>query len=161
MSKIDYRRIRQLIDLAEEKDLAEFALEIPEFKLHVVRNVSARNPLPNTGYASDAMATGGEDELLLPGSTQGEIERSRPYGRNIVTVSAPIVGTFFSSPSPDTAPYVQEGMAIDKGQVLCIIEAMKLMNEIESEYTGTIVSILVENESSVEYGAPLFLVEID
>ena len=74
-----------------------------------------------------------------------------------VTVTSPIVGTFYRSPSPDADPYVEEGESVKKGQVLCIVEAMKLMNEIESDVTGEIVKILVANGQPVEYGQPLFI----
>jgi len=76
-----------------------------------------------------------------------------------VTVTSPIVGTFYRSPSPDADPYVEEGESVKKGQVLCIVEAMKLMNEIESEVDGRLVKILVENTKSVEYGQALFLID--
>lgn len=79
--------------------------------------------------------------------------------QRLVTVTSPIVGTFYRSSSPETEPFVQTGARIKKGQVLCVIEAMKLMNEIESEVEGVIVRILVENGHSVEYGEPLFLIE--
>jgi acetyl-CoA carboxylase biotin carboxyl carrier protein len=74
-------------------------------------------------------------------------------------VTSPIVGTFYRSPSPDADPYVEEGDKVKKGQVLCIVEAMKLMNEIESEVDGTIVKILAESTKPVEYGQPLFLID--
>ena len=77
----------------------------------------------------------------------------------LVTVEAPMVGTFYRAPSPTADPYVQEGDAVKEGQVLCIIEAMKLMNEIESKVAGRIARILVENGHAVEYGQPLFLVD--
>jgi len=79
--------------------------------------------------------------------------------QKLVTVTSPIVGTFYRSSSPDSDAFVQTGTSVKKGQVLCIIEAMKLMNEIESEVEGVIVRILVENGHSVEYGEPLFLIE--
>jgi acetyl-CoA carboxylase biotin carboxyl carrier protein len=73
-------------------------------------------------------------------------------------VTSPIVGTFYRAPNPDADPYARVSDFVEKGQVLCIVEAMKLMNEIESEYSGTIVKILVENEEPVEYGQPLFTI---
>jgi acetyl-CoA carboxylase biotin carboxyl carrier protein len=76
-----------------------------------------------------------------------------------VTITSPIVGTFYRSPSPDADPYIEEGDSVRKGQVLCIVEAMKLMNEIESEVGGRVVKILVESAKPVEYGQPLFLIE--
>jgi acetyl-CoA carboxylase biotin carboxyl carrier protein len=77
----------------------------------------------------------------------------------LVTITSPIVGTFYRSPSPDADPYVEEGDYVKKGQVLCIVEAMKLMNEIESEADGRIMRILVESTKPVEYGQPLFLID--
>lgn len=79
--------------------------------------------------------------------------------QRLITVTSPIVGTFYRSSSPETEPFVQTGASVKKGQVLCIIEAMKLMNEIESEVDGIVVRMLVENGHSVEYGEPLFLIE--
>ncbi len=79
--------------------------------------------------------------------------------QRLVTLTAPIVGTFYRSPSPDTSPFVDTGAKVKKGQVLCIIEAMKLMNEIESEVDGIVVRSLVENGQPVEYGEPLFMIE--
>lgn len=79
--------------------------------------------------------------------------------QRLITVTSPIVGTFFRASSPESEPFVEVGARVKKGQVLCIIEAMKLMNEIESEADGVVVRILVENSHSVEYGEPLFLIE--
>ncbi|OGK96675.1 MAG: acetyl-CoA carboxylase, biotin carboxyl carrier protein, partial [Candidatus Rokubacteria bacterium RIFCSPHIGHO2_02_FULL_69_13] len=76
-----------------------------------------------------------------------------------VTIEAPMVGTFYRAPSPNAEPYVHEGDVVKEGQILCIIEAMKLMNEIESKVAGRVVRILVENGHGVEYGQPLFLIE--
>ncbi len=90
-----------------------------------------------------------------------EIKKERieePEGK-LITVTSPIVGTFYKSPSPEAKPYVEVGSMVKKGQVLCVIEAMKLMNEIESETDGMIAKILLENGHSVEYGEPLFLIE--
>jgi acetyl-CoA carboxylase biotin carboxyl carrier protein len=82
-----------------------------------------------------------------------------PVPEKLVTITSPIVGTFYRAPSPDADPYVEEGDLVRKGQVLCIVEAMKLMNEIESEVDGRIYKILVESAKPVEYGQPLFLIE--
>lgn len=87
-----------------------------------------------------------------------EIVQTEAEGR-LLTVTSPIVGTFYRSPSPDAEPFVDVGTRVKKGQVLCIIEAMKLMNEIESEVDGVVVRILVENGHPVEYGEPLFLID--
>lgn len=93
-----------------------------------------------------------------------DIQKTQPVPqeeetRRLITVTAPIVGTFYRSPSPDAPPFVEVGTRVKKGQTLCIIEAMKLMNEIESEVDGVVARILVENGQPVEYGEPLFLIE--
>ncbi|MEK6690921.1 MAG: acetyl-CoA carboxylase biotin carboxyl carrier protein [Nitrospirota bacterium] len=84
-----------------------------------------------------------------------------PEKERVITVTSPIVGTFYRSSSPESKPFVEEGDGVKKGQVLCIIEAMKLMNEIEAEVDGKVVKILIENGHPVEYGEPLFLIEPD
>lgn len=86
-------------------------------------------------------------------------ERVEEPERKLITVTSPIVGTFYKSPSPEAKPYVEVGSIVKKGQILCVIEAMKLMNEIESEYDGIVAKILIESGQSVEYGEPLFLIE--
>ncbi|MCS6869029.1 acetyl-CoA carboxylase biotin carboxyl carrier protein, partial [Thermus sp.] len=86
-------------------------------------------------------------------------ERAEEACAGCVEVKAPIVGTFYRAPAPDAPPYVKEGDRVEKGQVLCIIEAMKLMNEIESEVSGVVKKILVQNGEPVEYGQPLFLIQ--
>jgi acetyl-CoA carboxylase biotin carboxyl carrier protein len=92
-------------------------------------------------------------------STPVPEEVVEPVTTKQVTVTSPIVGTFYRAPAPDKPPYVQVGDMVKKGQVLCIIEAMKLMNEIESETSGKIIQILIENGQPVEYGQPLFVIE--
>lgn len=91
--------------------------------------------------------------------TNIEVARGPEDIQRLVTVTSPIVGTFYRSPSPDAPSFVDAGTRVRKGQVICIIEAMKLMNEIESEVEGIVVRALVENGQSVEYGEPLFLIE--
>jgi acetyl-CoA carboxylase biotin carboxyl carrier protein len=81
--------------------------------------------------------------------------------RNLFTVPSPIVGTFYRAPAPESPPFVEVGARVKKGQVLCILEAMKLMNEIESEVDGVVAKILVENAHPVEYGEPLFLIDTE
>lgn len=98
-------------------------------------------------------------ELSKPVITQEKPAEILEETQRLITVTAPIVGTFYRSPSPDAVAFVEAGTKVKKGQVLCIIEAMKLMNEIESDVEGVVVRILVENGHSVEYGEPLFLIE--
>jgi acetyl-CoA carboxylase biotin carboxyl carrier protein len=91
----------------------------------------------------------------------GEPSAVPPISENQRLVTSPMVGTFFRAPSPDASPYVEENTSVRKGQTLCIIEAMKMMNEIEAEVAGRIVTILCENAQAVEYGQPLMVIEIE
>jgi acetyl-CoA carboxylase biotin carboxyl carrier protein len=96
---------------------------------------------------------------VVPTKPELETADSEAAGSNLTEVRSPMVGTFYRSPSPDADPYIEVGQSINVGQTMCIIEAMKLMNEIESEYSGKITKILVENAQPVEYNQPLFLIE--
>ena len=88
-----------------------------------------------------------------------QLSSQPPESSHFLTVTSPIVGTFYRAPSPDADPYVEEGVSVKKGQVLCIVEAMKLMNEIEAETDGKVVKVLVESTTPVEFGQPLFLID--
>jgi acetyl-CoA carboxylase biotin carboxyl carrier protein len=137
--------VRELIALAVEHGLAE--LEVQQGGTHV-RIVRER-------------AGGGSEPALPPRAASGvsaEVEGAA-VPTNLITIEAPMVGTVYRAPQPEAAPFVREGDAIKEGQVLCIIEAMKLMNEIEARVAGRIAKILVENGQPVEYGEPLFLVD--
>jgi len=130
----------QVVDLAMAHDLAELEVESAGLRVRVVRrHASAAAP----GALPQAEA----------------VERAAEAVSGTVTIEAPMVGTFYRATSPEAPPFVGEGDTIKEGQTLCIIEAMKLMNEIESKLSGRIVKILVENAQPVEFGQPLFLVE--
>lgn len=136
--------IRELLKLLKESDVTEFSLESAGMKLTIRKG-------SHPGSAGEAPA---RPEAPLP------VAAAPPAApqEELYTVKAPMVGTFYRAPAPDAPPYVQVGDRVEKGQVLCIIEAMKLMNEIEAEVAGEIVDILVENAQPVEYGQPLFLI---
>ena len=142
--EFSFDEVRQLVELAQTFGLAELEIRRGETRIRIRREVARReapvaSPLPS----------------VAPVPAQ-QLERA---GANLVTIEAPMVGTFYAAPSPGADPYVKEGDTIKEGQILCIIEAMKLMNEIESKVHGRIAKILVENAQPVEYGQPLFLVE--
>ncbi len=137
----------QVVDLAMAHDLAELEVESGGLRVRVVRRHAPAAVAPLAAATPTA----------LP---QAEIaERAAEAVAGTVTIEAPMVGTFYRATNPETAPFVSEGDTIKEGQTLCIIEAMKLMNEIESKLSGRVVKILVENAQPVEFGQPLFLVE--
>jgi acetyl-CoA carboxylase biotin carboxyl carrier protein len=138
---------KQVVDLAMAHDLAELEVESGGLRVRIVRRHAP------AAVAPLAVAT----PTALP---QAEVvERAAEAVAGTVTIEAPMVGTFYRATNPETAPFVSEGDTIKEGQTLCIIEAMKLMNEIESKLSGRVVKILVENAQPVEFGQPLFLVE--
>jgi acetyl-CoA carboxylase biotin carboxyl carrier protein len=138
--------VSELVELAVKHDLAELEVEQGGTRIRVVRERSA-----------PAAAPRGEGTAAAPAAAAPALEA--PNQANLVKIEAPMVGTFYRSPAPDSAPFVQEGDVVKDGQVLCIIEAMKLMNEIEAKVAGRITRVLVENGQPVEFGQPLFLID--
>jgi acetyl-CoA carboxylase biotin carboxyl carrier protein len=142
--------IQSFIDLLKQHNLAELEFEREGFRIRLKRESAAGSPLV---AKPDNMTTG------TPPQADSQAAAISEPANGMVTITSPIVGTFYRSPSPDADPYVEEGDVVKKGQVLCIVEAMKLMNEIESEVVGRVVKILAESTKSVEYGQPLFLID--
>jgi len=143
-SGLPLNEVRQLIDLALARGLSELEVSRGETRIRIRREVA---------HAAAPVAPPPSSVAPSPP------EQAERAGAHLVTVEAPMVGTFYRASSPTADPYVREGDVIKEGQVLCIIEAMKLMNEIESKAAGRISKILVENGQPVEYGQPLFLIE--
>jgi acetyl-CoA carboxylase biotin carboxyl carrier protein len=141
------RQITELVRIMREEDLAE--VEIRRF----FSTIRIRRP-GGEAVAASAPVAAREAATL---AAEAEAEESK----NLVPIKSPMVGTFYRSPAPDADPYVEQNSYIDVGQTVCIVEAMKLMNEIESDVKGRIARILVENAQPVEYGQVLFLVETD
>jgi acetyl-CoA carboxylase biotin carboxyl carrier protein len=140
---------RRLAALLAEMDLAEVEVESADVRVRVQRTVAAVVAAPAAvAVAPVAGAPAAERPLVTDVVSPA-----------LVTVEAPMVGTFYRASSPTADPYVQDGDVVKEGQVLCIIEAMKLMNEIESKVGGRVARILVENGQAVEYGQPLFLID--
>ncbi len=137
--------LKELIGLLKDTDITEVQIEKDGIKVKVKRDKFFGHLEVQQHALPEKKDLRKEEEL----ETEGRL----------LTVTSPIVGTFYRSPSPDAEPFVEIGARVKKGQVLCIIEAMKLMNEIESEIDGVIVRILVENGHPVEYGEPLFMID--
>ena len=142
------KELKALLELMQTYHLAELEIERSGLRVKLRRETGAVPPSPPPAVASSPP---------LPVDAQTTTERR--LTDSFVTIEAPMVGTFYRAPAPEAPPYVKEGDLIKEGQILCIIEAMKLMNEIESKVRGRLVKILVENSHPVEYGQPLFLVE--
>jgi acetyl-CoA carboxylase biotin carboxyl carrier protein len=149
---MDLRKLKKLIDLVQESGIGEIEITEGEEKVRITRQ-SAPGPAMMMAPQMQPMAYGAPGALAPPAAAPAAPE---PTGHQL---KSPMVGTFYRAPSPGSPSFVEIGQAVTKGQTLCIIEAMKLLNEIESDATGTIKAILVENGQPVEYGQPLFLIE--
>lgn len=152
LSGTQTKQIQDLIDLLRRNNLTELELERQGVRIRVRHEVGLKTVTTSVQDAAPALS----QQPLSSGAPAGP---SAEETAGMVTITSPIVGTFYRSPSPDADPYVEEGDYVKKGQVLCIVEAMKLMNEIESETDGRIVKILAESTKAVEYGQALFLVD--
>jgi acetyl-CoA carboxylase biotin carboxyl carrier protein len=145
-------QIQQLADLLKRNHLTELEIERSGMRIRIRHEPPVR---ATTTHTVEAVHT----QSSTPGAAPTAQTRPSAETDGQVTITSPIVGTFYRSPSPDADPYVEEGDYVKKGQVLCIVEAMKLMNEIESEADGRITKILAESTKPVEYGQPLFLID--
>jgi acetyl-CoA carboxylase biotin carboxyl carrier protein len=146
---MDLRKLKKLIDLVEESGISELELTEGEEKVRISRAM-APGAAPVTQYVA-APAPVAAAPAAIPAAVPAEVIEGK-------VVKSPMVGTFYRASSPDAKAFVDVGDNISTGETLCIIEAMKLLNEIESEYTGVIKKIFVENGQPVEYGEPLFLI---
>ena len=143
---MDLEEIRELVMLLENTSLTELKVHTEDFKLTLRKGSRPK------------------ETASIPAPA---IENQKPVGtppaqitpdQDLVSINSPMVGTYYQAPSPDSEPFVKIGDVVSKGQTLCIVEAMKLMNDIKSEYDGTIVEIAAENGQPVEYGQPLFII---
>ena len=155
---MELREIKALLALMQEYGLAELELEDKKRgRLRLVRSPVTLAAIPEQIPAA-APAPRRPLRQVASRASQGAAAPSIKENQRLVT--SPMVGTFYRAASPDAAPYVEEGSAVRKGQTLCIIEAMKMMNEIEAEIAGRVVKILCDNAQAVEYGHPLMVVEV-
>lgn len=160
------KELKQILQALVEHGVNELTLETPDYKLTVRRGGEVQVvAMPQVVAAPPSppvpVAPAPKPEVSAAPEPAPEPAKAPPKEEcaGCVEVRAPIVGTFYRAPAPDAPPYVKEGDRVEKGQVLCIIEAMKLMNEIESEVSGIVKKILVQNGEPVEYGQPLFLIQ--
>jgi len=146
------RQIKELIDLLQGTEVSELEVERGGVRIKIRRDQG----MPAHGQAALQVQAAPMQESLTKLSVP---EAAGKAEDEFIFIRSPIVGTFYRAPAPDAEPYVEVGETVKKGQILCVVEAMKLMNEIESEVDGKIVEILVENARAVEYGEPLFKIE--
>ncbi|MFM7241408.1 MAG: acetyl-CoA carboxylase biotin carboxyl carrier protein [Opitutia bacterium] len=161
---MDLNKIKQVVDLMKKSDLSEFEIQDQEFKLRIKRDVGGRTAAapaqaaPAAAQAPVAAAPVAAPVAAAPApATPAAPAAADP---NVKVITSPMVGTFYATPSPDSPNFVAIGSTVKADTVVCIIEAMKVMNEIQSELSGTIVECLVASGTSVEFGQPLFRVKV-
>lgn len=147
---MDLRKLKTLIDLVSESNVSELEITEAEGKVRIVKGggpVTQSAAVPNIASAPNAQLAPVAPSPAVPPAPTGHV------------IKSPMVGTFYRSASPGAKPFVETGSSVNEGETVCIIEAMKILNEIETDKAGTIVQILCENGQAVEYGQPLFVVE--
>jgi|SRR5215471_16177178 len=160
---MNQKELKELIDFLIERDITEFELERGDVKVRVKRGSNAQGPpvIHHVTAVPSVMppaTSASSPALSIPTSVPAAEAAPAAVEEELHIVKSPIVGTFYESPAPGSPPFVKPGDRVQAGQVLCIIEAMKLMNEIESDVTGEVVKRLVANNQPVEYGQPLFAI---
>ena len=152
---MDIDRVKCVIELMREHDLNEFAIEEPDFKLTLKRGGAAMMMAPQrmAPAMAPAAATAAAPAPAAPAAPAASADDG------LTPIPSPLVGTFYRAGSPDADPFVAVGSRVNKDTVVCIIEAMKVMNEIKAETSGVIKKILVENATAVQFGQPMFLIE--
>jgi acetyl-CoA carboxylase biotin carboxyl carrier protein len=161
---MNQKELRELIEFLVEKDIAEFEMERGDLKLHIKRGAGAAPSMAPAVIAHAVPVAPMTAPMVTPSSPTAASPSPAPAApapgtsddADLHILKSPMVGTFYPAPSPGAPPFVAVGDSIKEGQVLCIIEAMKLMNEIEADATGEIAKIFVSNGAPVEYGMPLF-----
>ncbi|MEC7875829.1 MAG: acetyl-CoA carboxylase biotin carboxyl carrier protein [Pseudomonadota bacterium] len=150
---MDIRKVKKLIELLEESGIAEIEIHEGEESVRISRDGS--NPTPQTMISVPSVDSSSSVKTQLS-TTESS---SDDYSDEGEVVTAPMVGIFYISPAPDQPPFVDKGQNVKTGDVLCIIEAMKIMNQIEADIDGKLIRVLVENGDPVEYGQPLFVID--
>ena len=149
---MDLRKLKTLIDLVSESNVSELEITEAEGKVRIVK----ASGIPMMMQHQPAVAMAVSPAVAAPVAAPPEPVATAPAGH---AVKSPMVGTFYRSSSPGSSPFVEVGSVIREGDTICIIEAMKILNEIESDKSGTVTSILSDNGQAVEYGQPLFIIE--
>jgi len=156
---LDLIKIKQVVDLMKKSDLSEFEIQDQDFKLRIKRDLPGRAvaPAPVAAAPAPVAPVAAAPAPVAPVAAAPAPVVADP---NVKVITSPMVGTFYATPSPENPPFVAVGSPVKADTVVCIIEAMKVMNEIQSEIAGTVVECLVANGTSVEFGQPLFRVKV-
>jgi acetyl-CoA carboxylase biotin carboxyl carrier protein len=156
--QMDIKEIRELLKLVDKFGVQDFTLQEGDTRIRIRKGGILEEPVvvrSRETVVAEAPARPAPAAEAAPAA-----DDTLAVGENQFLVTSPIVGTFYRAPSPESPPYVEVGSAVSKGAVMCIVEAMKIMNEIECEVSGKVSSVLVENAQPVEYGQPLFIVDL-
>ncbi len=154
----DVRKIRRLVELMKEHDLTEIDIQQGEVRIQLRRAGTAANPgavMPMPAFRAEAI----QPASAAPSRPAAETLAEPAQDSRVAVIKSPMVGTFYAAPDPDSPPYVKVGDHVGPETTVCIVEAMKVFNQIPAEVSGKIISVLVENGESVEYGQPLFKVD--
>jgi len=162
--KLDHDDLNHLIEKISTSDIQEFYLEGEDFKLEIKRNLVNKYQTIQRQASNDEGSQGNENQLIkndnFPSPPPEPVPSAAPPGRSdLLDITSPMVGTFYRASAPGEDPFVEIGSSISVGQTICILEAMKLMNEIESEFNGIVVEVLVDNGTPVEFGQVLMRVK--
>jgi len=152
---MDLRKIKKLMELLEESGIAEIEVKEGEESIKLSRH-SQYQPMQNNQTMMPVMQTQQATTQEITPQAENISEQSLPEGD---TIESPMVGTFYRAASPDSKVFVEEGQKVNKGDTVCILEAMKMMNQVTAEQSGTIIKILVEDSEPVEFGQPLFIIK--
>jgi len=153
---VDLKDIKAIIDLMKKNSISEFEMEKQDFKIRLKRGLNGGTPVSSLGELPPAVAVAPPPQVPFPTPPTAAVPQ--PPATSEVEIKSPMIGTFYRSPSPEAASYVEMGTDVNPDTVVCIIEAMKVMNEIKAEVKGVITQVLVENAKPVEFGQPLFKV---
>jgi acetyl-CoA carboxylase biotin carboxyl carrier protein len=158
---MDIRKVKKLIELVEQSDIAEIEIREGEESVRISRASAVNTPFYLPGATlPHAMAAAPAAPMAAPSAESDKADPGAPSDTPEANLlRSPMVGTFYSSPSPGSRPFVEEGDSVKVGETLCIIEAMKILNQIECEKAGTVRRVLVENGQPVEYNQPLFVID--
>lgn len=159
---MNIKEIKEMIHLMNENNLTELEIEKEGLRVRLKKGLEGQIAVEQFFPKQASSSTPAQPQTVMPvpePEQSREISKERNSSKNLKEIKSPMVGTFYRAPSPESPPFVEINQSLEVGQVVCIVEAMKLMNEIKSEIKGKIVDILVNNAEPVEFGQPLFLVE--